>query len=478
MSEKIINSMVIGAGEAGTDLINDIFSTSENICHISCIIDDNKNKWGTFIRGIPIVGGRDNIIENIEKYNISDIIFAIPSAQSEDNKEILAICQQTTCSLRILPSLSQFAKYYANLKILRNVKIDDLLGRNPSKIDLLKVEQHVKGKIILVSGGGGSIGSELCRQLATYSIKKLVILDINENNAYNIQQELLMIYPNLPLEVLIGSIRDKKRIEYLISTLKPDIIFHTAAHKHVPLMEKSPHEAIKNNVFGTLNLVNAADKYGVSNFLLISTDKAVNPINIMGASKRISEMIIQMFNKFSKTKFMAVRFGNVIGSNGSVIPLFQKQIAYGGPVRVTHPDITRYFMTTGEAVSLVLLAEVFANGGEIFILDMGEPVKIIDMAHKLIKLSGYIPDSEIKIVFSGLRPGEKLHEEILTNEKWLHKTDNNKILITSPNEINIDLFKNQLDELLASANNENSDIHAIINKIIPTFNANSVNTHN
>lgn len=463
------NTMLIGAGEAGIELLNDLQRYPESSCRIACIIDDAPPKWGGSILGIPIVGGRDKILCSIEKYGIQNIILAIPSADPEDKKNILDICQQTSCKLRTLPSLFQFVDPYANVRLLRDVKIDDLLGREPSKIDLSRIAQYLRGKTVLVTGGGGSIGSELCRQLATYPLAKLIIFDIYENCAYDIQQELLTSRPELPLEVLIGSVRDKERVEYVIQRWRPEIIFHAAAHKHVPLMEQSPHEAIKNNVFGTWNLATVAGKYGVKNFLLISTDKAVNPTNIMGASKRICEIIIQMINRHSATEFVAVRFGNVLGSNGSVIPLFQKQIACGGPISVTHPEVNRFFMTVAEAVSLVLTAGATAKGGEIFVLDMGEPVKIVDMARKLIRLSGFVPEQEIKIEFTGLRPGEKLYEEILMDEEGLRKTDNKKIYVASPIDFEEPLFRRQLEELENLAHDETSDIRKALMAMVPTY---------
>ena len=465
-----VNTMLIGAGEAGVELLNDILRHQKSPCRVVCIIDDAPEKWGKEICGVPVVGGRETIHFNVNKYAIDTIVLAIPSADAHEKKDILERCHKTSCRLRTLPPLYQFADPCANIRLVRDVNLEDLLGRDPSDIDLSQISRHVAGKTVLVTGAGGSIGSELCRQLATYDIKQLIMLDCSENGIYKIQQELLSTQISFPLEVLVGSIRDQKRLEYVFSTFRPNIIFHAAAHKHVPLMEESPHEAIKNNVFGTSNLVSLADKHQVENFLLISTDKAVNPTNIMGASKRICELLIQKANSHSKTEFVAVRFGNVLGSNGSVIPLFQRQIAVGGPVTVTSPKITRFFMTIPEAVSLVLTAGALARGGEIFVLDMGEPVKIIDMARQLIRLSGYTPDDDIKIVFNGLRPGEKLYEELLMNEEELKKTENKKIYIESPTNFDKEIFAQQLQELSTIINDETSDIRSAIAQIVPTYN--------
>lgn len=461
--------MLIGAGEAGRELLHDLSRHPENPTKVHCIIDDDKTKWGTSLHGIPVVGGRESILPSVQRYNIGTIILAIPSASTYAKRDLLKICQQTNCLLKTLPSLSQFVDPYANIRLVRDVNIEDLLGRNPAKIDLSQIARHVEGKTILVTGGGGSIGSELCRQLATFDIKKLIIFDIYENSAYSIQQELLSQIPSVPIETLIGSIRDEARLAAVMEKYRPNIIFHAAAHKHVPLMEASPHEAIKNNVLGTWNLARLATNYEVDNFVLISTDKAVNPTNIMGASKRICEMIIQSYNCHHTTEFVAVRFGNVLGSNGSVIPLFQKQIENGGPVTVTHPDITRYFMTIPEAISLVLLAESSAKGGEIFVLDMGEPVKIATMAEQLIRLSGYVPDRDIAITYSGLRPGEKLYEELLMNEEKLNKTNNEKIFIASPVNFDEDDLFIKLNNLVHLAYDEKSNIRDAIMQIVPTY---------
>ena len=412
-----VKIMIIGAGEATSVLMREI-SNSRYLDNskVVCIIDDDLGKVGKYIRGVKIVGTRDHIKEYARYYDIDEIIFAIPSASTKDKREILNICKETSCNLKILPGVYQMVDGEINIKDLRNVDVLDLLGRDPVKVDIESIMGYVKDKTVLVTGGGGSIGSELCRQLVSHKPKCLVIFDIYENNAYDIQQELKIKYPDANVVTLIGSIRNTSRLESVFEQYKPDIVYHAAAHKHVPLMEVSPNEAIKNNVVGTWNVAKMADKYGVKKFVMISTDKAVNPTNVMGATKRICEMIIQSFNEKSKTDFVAVRFGNVLGSNGSVIPLFKRQIEAGGPVTVTHPDIIRYFMTIPEAVSLVLQAGAYANGGEIFILDMGEPVKIDDLAKNLIRLSGYTLGVDMEIKYTGLRPGEKLYEELLMNE--------------------------------------------------------------
>lgn len=469
MTRQTVATMLIGAGEAGLELLQDLARHPENPLRVVCVIDDNATKAGSAICGIPIVGDRHHILTSVEQYGVQTIVLAIPSADAASKKEILAICQQTGCILKTLPSLSQFVDPNVNVRLVRDVNIDDLLGRIPSSIDLSAIDSHVSGKTILVTGAGGSIGSELCRQLANHHIKKLVLFDIYENAVYDLQQNLLSSVPDLPFETLIGSVRDKERMESVIARFRPDIIFHAAAHKHVPLMEGSPHEAIKNNVLGTWNLVQLAALYNVKNFLLISTDKAVNPTNIMGASKRICEMIVQMYNNKSQTEFMAVRFGNVLDSNGSVVPLFRKQIADGGPVTITHPEINRFFMTIPEAVSLVLAAGASAHGGEIFVLDMGEPVKIADMAEKLIRLSGYTPGKDIPIVFTGLRPGEKLYEEILMDEEGLNKTDNEKIYVAAPIDFDENAFRLQLEKLAELVYDETTDIRKLIMEIVPTY---------
>lgn len=461
--------MVIGAGDAGNTVIKEINTSNYSTMVIKCIIDDNESKWGRYIQGIKIVGGRDKIVESAAFYGIDEIIIAIPSANRATMKAIVEICKETSCKLRTLPGIYQLVNGEVNVSKLRDVDVEDLLGRDPIKVDLDSILNYVKGKTVMVTGGGGSIGSELCRQIAGHQPAKLVIVDIYENNAYEIQQELMRKYPRLDLVVLIASVRNTNRINSIMKTYKPDIIYHAAAHKHVPLMEVSPNEAIKNNVFGTWKTAQAAVQNGVKKFVLISTDKAVNPTNIMGASKRICEMIIQTYNRHYETEFVAVRFGNVLGSNGSVIPLFKKQIAAGGPVTVTHPDIIRYFMTIPEAVSLVLQAGVYAKGGEIFVLDMGEPVKILDLAKNLIRLSGYKLDEDIKIEFTGLRPGEKLYEELLMNEEGLKDTENKLIHIGKPIEFDEPKFYVQLHNLKQAVNDECEDVRPLIQEIVPTY---------
>lgn len=437
--------------------------------HVVCAIDDHPGCHGKYLRGVPIVGGREKIQESVDKYGVDEIIIAIPSASRATLKPILEICKETGCRMRILPGMYQIINGEVNVSKLREVQIEDLLGRDPIQVNVDEIIGYVSGKTVLVTGGGGSIGSELCRQIAQHNPKCLIIFDIYENGVYEVQQELKQKYPHLNMEVLIGSVRNTARVEEVFKLYRPDIVYHAAAHKHVPLMEVSPHEAIKNNVFGTLKVARAADEYGVRRFVLISTDKAVNPTNIMGASKRICEMIIQDMNRKSKTEYVAVRFGNVLGSNGSVVPLFKKQIEAGGPVTVTHPDIIRYFMTIPEAVSLVLQAGAYAKGGEIFVLDMGEPMKIDDLARNLIKLSGYRVDDEIKIEYTGLRPGEKMYEELLMNEEGLTETANKMIYIGKPIEIDDEKFEQQLEQLRAASKAEESDIRAEVAKIVPTY---------
>lgn len=461
--------MVIGAGEAGNTVIKELVNSTYCTMSVKCIIDDNSNKWGQFIQGIKIVGGRDKIIESAAFYGIDEIIIAIPSANRATMRELVEICKETNCKLRTLPGIYQLVNGEVNVSKLRDVDVEDLLGRDPIKVDMESIYNYVKGKVILVTGGGGSIGSELCRQIAGHDPKQLIIVDIYENNAYDIQQELKYKYLELDLVVLIASVRNTNRMNYIMEKYHPDIIYHAAAHKHVPLMEDSPNEAIKNNVFGTWKTAQAAVQYGVKKFVMISTDKAVNPTNIMGASKRICEMIIQTYNRHYDTEFVAVRFGNVLGSNGSVIPLFKRQIMAGGPVTVTHPDIIRYFMTIPEAVSLVLQAGVYAKGGEIFVLDMGEPVKILDLAKNLIRLSGYKVDEDIKIEFTGLRPGEKLYEELLMNEEGLTDTENKLIHIGKPIEFDEVKFYAQLYNLEKAVDMECEDVRPMIQEIVPTY---------
>ncbi len=469
------NVMIIGGGTAGQIIVNDIKKNfSKNSCKVRCIIDDDESKKGQIIHGVTIVGGTSEILTYAEQYRIDVIVFAIPSCSSSQKSAILNLCQKTGCKIRVMPSYyktvnEEDSESPINAAGLHEIQIEDLLGREPIVIDDDSVFDYVSGKTVIVTGGGGSIGSELCRQVANHKPKRLIIFDIYENNAYDIQNELLRSKPELELTVLIGSVRDKKRLDAIFSKYRPDVVFHAAAHKHVPLMEDSPNESIKNNVFGTYNTAEIADKYNVKRFILISTDKAVNPTNIMGASKRICEMVVQSFNSRSKTEFVAVRFGNVLGSNGSVIPLFKRQIAEGGPVTVTDPNIIRYFMTIPEAVSLVLEAGANANGGEIFVLDMGEPVKIIDLAENLIRLSGYKPYTDIPIKFTGLRPGEKMYEEKLLSEEGLKRTDNRLIHIGSPIKFDEKEFASVLEELRVKMTDDNSDVRSLVQKIVPTF---------
>ena len=461
--------MIIGSGEAANIIIKEIQNSAHLEGKITCIIDDDPNKLGRYMQGVKVVGNREKIVFMAQKYNVTDIIIAIPSMSRMEQKEILSICQETNCNLKTLPGIYQLINEEISINTLRKVEIEDLLGRDPVVLDMDSIANDINGKTILITGGGGSIGSELCRQISTYHPQKLIILDIYENNAYDIQQELKNTAPDLNLEVLIASVRNEERIREIFRVHKPDMVYHAAAHKHVPLMEDSPHEAIKNNVFGTLHVVKAASDYGCKRFVLISTDKAVNPTNIMGASKRLCEMIVQSYNQKSNTEFVAVRFGNVLGSNGSVIPLFKKQIANGGPVTVTHPDIIRYFMTIPEAVSLVLQAGAMAKGGEIFVLDMGEPVKIADLAKNLIRLSGFIPNKEILIEYSGLRPGEKLFEELLMEEEGLMDTSNKMIHIGKPIAMEETMFEEQLQKLLVKAYDETSDIRSSVAEMVLTY---------
>ncbi len=463
------NVMLIGAGDAGRALAMEFLSSDYVKDHLSCVIDDNPVKLNKRLCGVPIVGNRYDIPAMAKQYKISKIIFAIPSCPAKTRKEILDICTTTGCEVQMLPGIYQMVNGEVSVSKLRQVDPQDLLGRDPIQVNLEEIFGYIHGKTVLVTGGGGSIGSELCRQIAGAEPEMLIIFDIYENNAYDIQQELRRNFPELNLLVLIGSVRNTSRVDWVVGHYRPDLIFHAAAHKHVPLMEDSPNEAIKNNVFGTYKVASAAAKYGVRRFVLISTDKAVNPTNIMGASKRLCEMVIQMMDRRSKTEFVAVRFGNVLGSNGSVIPLFKKQIAAGGPVTVTHPDIIRYFMTIPEAVSLVLQAGYYAKGGEIFILDMGEPVKIDTMARNMIRLSGYEPDVDIKVVYTGLRPGEKLYEELLMKEEGLQETANRLIHIGKPIEMDDEKFAAQLDCLKAACQAETENMKDIVAEIVPTY---------
>ena len=461
--------MIVGAGSAGTVILKETTNSRYTDGQVMCFVDDNINKVGKYLNGVPIAGTRNDIPKLVNQYHIDDIYIAIPAASAEQRKDIIEICRETGCQIKTLPGIYQLLNGEVGLSKLRKVEIEDLLGRDPIKVNLDEIMDYVSGKVILVTGGGGSIGSELCRQIAAHNPKRLIIFDIYENNAYDIQMELREKYPELDLKVLIGSVRNTHRVEMIFKKHKPDIVYHAAAHKHVPLMEDSPNEAIKNNVFGTYKVAKAADKFGTKRFVLISTDKAVNPTNIMGASKRMCEMVIQMMNTKSNTDFVAVRFGNVLGSNGSVIPLFKKQIEQGGPVTVTHPDIIRYFMTIPEAVSLVLQAGAYAKGGEIFVLDMGKPVKILDLARNLIRLSGYTPDVDIKIEFTGLRPGEKLFEELLMSEEGLQDTPNKLIHIGKPIEFDMDKFEKQLEELYEAANRDAAEIRVMVKSIVTTY---------
>lgn len=462
--------MLIGAGESANVIIREI-QNSRYLANseVVCIIDDDKNKIGKYIRGIKIVGGREKIIDSARLYGVDEIIFAIPSATAEQKKQILNICKNTNCSLKTLPGVYQMVDGEFNINSIRNVDVLDLLGREPINVDIESIMGYVSDKVIMVTGGGGSIGSELCRQLVSHDPKKLIIFDIYENNAYDIQQELKQNYPDADVEVLIGSVRNTSRLEEVFKKYRPEIIYHAAAHKHVPLMEDSPNEAVKNNVVGTWKLAQMADKYGVKRFVMISTDKAVNPTNVMGATKRICEMIVQAYNEISKTEFVAVRFGNVLGSNGSVIPLFKRQIEHGGPVTVTHPDIIRYFMTIPEAVSLVLQAGAYARGGEIFVLDMGEPVKIDDLAKNLIRLSGYTLGVNMEIKYTGLRPGEKLYEELLMKEEGMQDTDNKLIHIGKPIEFDREQLFKDLERLKEASYSETDDIRSLIKEVVPTY---------
>lgn len=497
------HAMIIGAGEAGQVLLRDIIHADEVQYKVCCFIDDNKNKWHRNIEGVPVFGGRDDIFSAVEKHKIDAILLAIPSASREQVSNILNICKETKCELKILPGMYQFITGEVSLSNMRDVAVEDLLGREPIKVNLQEILDSIEGKIILVTGGGGSIGSELCRQIAGHNPSHLIIFDVYENNAYDIEQELRSDYPGLHLTVLIGSVRDSCRLNSVFETYKPDIVYHAAAHKHVPLMEASPCESIKNNVIGTYKTALAAMMNGTKRFVLISTDKAVNPTNIMGASKRLCEMVIQtmdyisregrqellanlsahskdaanknpaVFRRFdTRTEYVAVRFGNVLGSNGSVIPLFKKQIAKGGPVTVTHPDIIRYFMTIPEAVSLVLQAGTYAKGGEIFVLDMGEPVKIDTLARNLIKLCGYKPDEDIKIEYTGLRPGEKLYEEKLMAEEGMEKTENDLIHIGKPIRFDMENFMGQLEELAQACYSNDGGIRELVRTVVTTYRLN------
>ncbi|MBR5359680.1 MAG: polysaccharide biosynthesis protein, partial [Lachnospiraceae bacterium] len=499
--ERDSNVLLIGAGSAGQMILRDVSHSKETTDRICCIVDDDPNKWNRYIDGVPIIGGRDQIMNAVEKYAIKKIYICLPNSDVAAKRSILEVCKETGCELKNLPGMYQLVNGEVSVSSMRNVRIEDLLGREAIKVNLGEIFNYLTGKVILVTGGGGSIGSELCRQIAAHSPRLLIIFDIYENSAYEIEQELRTDYPGLNLIVLIGSVRDSRRINSVFETYHPQIVYHAAAHKHVPLMEDSPCEAIKNNAIGTYKTAHAAMLNGCERFVLISTDKAVNPTNIMGASKRLCEMVIQSFNQLIKdgkvskipklfqhevdaegvriyrkidtnkinTEFVAVRFGNVLGSNGSVVPLFKKQIANGGPVTVTHPDIIRYFMTIPEAVSLVLQAGTYAHGGEIFVLDMGEPVKIDTLARNLIKLSGFRPDIDIKIVYTGLRPGEKLYEEKLMAEEGLQTTPNKMIHIGKPIEFDPEKFIEDLQELMALCYENNDSIGEHVQKVVTTY---------
>ena len=463
------NILVIGGGQGGYILLQDILNNpAMKESRVRCVIDNNPEKIGKKILGIPIVGPIEQLEETVRKYSINTIILAIPSLSTEKRTEILRRCSKTGCALKCLPSLTEQPTNITS-KDIRKVNLNDLLGREPIKLDLTVMKGILAGKTVLVTGGGGSIGSELCRQIATCAPGKLIIFDIYENNAYDIQNELRRNCPDVPVVTLIGSVRDEKRLNSVFETYHPEYVFHAAAHKHVPLMEESPLEAIKNNVFGTFKVATAADRYGVRRFVQVSTDKAVNPTNVMGATKRICEMIIQYYNRYSATEFVAVRFGNVLGSNGSVIPLFEKQIAEGGPVTVTDSRIIRYFMTIPEAVSLILTASAFAKGGEIFVLDMGNPVRILDMAEEMIRLSGKEPYRDIQIKFTGLRPGEKLYEELLMAEEGITKTQNKLVYIGKALDFDDKIFMTDLHELEYLIKDENADVRPLIRKIVPGY---------
>ncbi|MCI9447167.1 MAG: polysaccharide biosynthesis protein [Lachnospiraceae bacterium] len=463
------NVLMVGAGGAGNLLVREITNSSHVNKRVVCIVDDSRAKQGSYLHGVKIMGTREDIPSLVKKYHVDEIMLAIPSAPAREIKEILDICKETGCELKRLPGMYQLVNGEVSVSTLKEVDVNDLLGREPVKVDLSSILDYVSGKTILVTGGGGSIGSEICRQVAEHNPKRLVIVDIYENSAYDIQNELKNRYPQLELSVLIASVRNTKRIDLIFEKYRPDIVYHAAAHKHVPLMEDSPNEAVKNNVLGTWKVVQAADRWKTKRFVMISTDKAVNPTNIMGATKRICEMIVQTYNNRSQTEFVSVRFGNVLGSNGSVIPLFKKQIAQGGPVTVTHRDIIRYFMTIPEAVSLVLQAGVYARGGEIFVLDMGDPVRIADLARNLILLSGHKPDEDIPIVYTGLRPGEKLYEEMLMKEEGLRDTENKLIHIGMPIKMDEERFLMQLENLASYVVEEPGDIRERVQEIVPTY---------
>ena len=467
--DKRTRTMIIGPGDAGATILRELQRSPKTNNKVVCLVDDDPLKKGQYMYGVPVAGNTDDIVDLAIKYKIEDVIFAIPSATAANRREILKKCQQTGCTLKTLPGIYQLINGEVDIMKIRKVEIEDLLARDSIKININEIVGYVNNRVVLITGGGGSIGSELCRQIASHGPKKLIIFDIYENSAYAIEQELRRKHPHLDMLVLIGSVRDKNRVNAVFEQYRPNIVYHAAAHKHVPLMETSPCESIKNNVFGTYNVAEAADKYQTDSFILISTDKAVNPTNVMGASKRLCEMVICNFAKKSQTKYACVRFGNVLGSNGSVIPLFKKQIEQGGPVTVTHKDIIRYFMTIPEAVSLVLQAGAYANNGEIFILDMGEPVKIDDLARNMIRLSGFEPDVDIAVEYTGLRPGEKLYEELLMAEEGLGKTPNDLIFIGKLEDINSEWFEQMLVKLKTECDKNSKDIIDLVCQIVPTY---------
>lgn len=475
IGKQAIPVMLIGAGEAGSIILQEFKNSKFVEKEIVCVIDDDPKKWGTFIHGVPVVGGRRKITQSVVRFGIQEIVLAIPTLKPHERKNIINICQQTGCKMSTLPGIYQLINCDVKVSMLRDVQIEDLLGREAVRTDLESIMSYVKDQKVMVTGGGGSIGSELCRQIADDQPKQLIIIDNYENAAYELQMELGRKHPELDVIVLIVSVQNRRKIREIFEQYKPDLVFHAAAHKHVPLMEYSPCEAIKNNVFGTMNVASEANRSGVKRMVLISTDKAVRPTNIMGASKRICEMVIQTYNQRSKTEYVAVRFGNVLGSNGSVVPLFKQQIREGGPVTVIHPDIIRYFMTIPEAVSLVLQAGAYAQGGEIFILDMGEPVKILDLAENMIRLSGLVPGEDIEIKFTGLRPGEKLYEELLIDDDNKKETANKRIFIGQPIKIDEAEFDEKMKELEKATFSEDENIRQVVKKLVPEYTIQQIN---
>lgn len=475
IGKQAIPVMLIGAGEAGSIILQEFKNSKFVEKEIVCVIDDDPKKWGTFIHGVPVVGGRRKITQSVVRFGIQEIVLAIPTLKPHERKNIINICQQTGCKMSTLPGIYQLINCDVKVSMLRDVQIEDLLGREAVRTDLESIMSYVKDQKVMVTGGGGSIGSELCRQIADDQPKQLIIIDNYENAAYELQMELGRKHPELDVIVLIVSVQNRRKIREIFEQYKPDLVFHATAHKHVPLMEYSPCEAIKNNVFGTMNVASEANRSGVKRMVLISTDKAVRPTNIMGASKRICEMVIQTYNQRSKTEYVAVRFGNVLGSNGSVVPLFKQQIREGGPVTVTHPDIIRYFMTIPEAVSLVLQAGAYAQGGEIFILDMGEPVKILDLAENMIRLSGLVPGEDIEIKFTGLRPGEKLYEELLIDDDNKKETANKRIFIGQPIKIDEAEFDEKMKELEKATFSEDENIRQVVKKLVPEYTIQQIN---